>query len=94
MGRVEKFKELRNLRNKYLFSVFLFLLLLTAGICTADYSINGLMGGQRGLDIIVFKNNNSYLEIKFMNQKIYLNTQYVSRDLDRLRQEVKKLLGV
>ena len=44
MNRLKKYKQMRNVRQKYLFLVFLLILILIAGICTVDYSVNNLMG--------------------------------------------------
>jgi hypothetical protein len=93
MDRVEKFRQARNLRQKYIFSAIVFMFLLTAGICVADYSVNGLMEGSKGLAIIAVKTNETDIEIEFMNQKLYINTQYINRDIGRLKHEVTNLFG-
>jgi hypothetical protein len=93
MSRVEKYKQQRNLRHKYMLSILLFFSLLTAGICTADYSINSLLGDESRVNVIELKNNGTYLEFAVMNQKLYINTKYINRDLDKLKQGVSKLFG-
>lgn len=94
MSRLEKYKQLRSLRQRYFISVLLFLFLLVTGICIADSSINGLMVGSSGLNIFSVKNYEGSLQIVFMNQKVYLNTQYIQRDLQNLRKEADRLLGL
>jgi len=93
MGRVEKYRQLRNLRQRFILSAALFIILVTAGICAADYSINGLMMGGSGLNLMFVNDKGNYIEIVFMNQKLYINTQYISRDIGRLKQEAAKLFG-
>jgi len=93
MGRVEKFKQLRNLRQKYIISVLIFITLLTVGICTADYSINNLIGMEQGLRIFNVSNTENKVEIVLMNQKIELNLGYINSDLEKLRQFFSNLFG-
>lgn len=93
MNRLEKYKQIRNLKQKYLLSIFLFVMLLVSGMCIADYSTNKLMGEGNGINLFTMKNNNSYMEIIFLNQRLYINTQYINRDIGRLKNEASKLLG-
>ena len=93
MSRVEKYKQMRGLKQRYLISILLFMFLLVTGICIADSSINGLMAGGRGLNIFSVKNYGNSLEVVFMNKKVYLNTQYIQRDLENIRKEADKILG-
>ena len=91
MGRLEKYKQKRNLRLKYTMAALLFFFLLTAGILTVDYSTNYLINGQQGIALVAFNNKTSSLEIVLMNHKLYINTQYVNRDLDKLKSELQRL---
>jgi hypothetical protein len=93
MSRLEKYKQLRSLRQRYFISVLLFLFLLVTGICIADSSINGLMSGGSGLNLFSVKKYENSLELVFMNKKLYLNTQYIQHDLQNLRREADRLLG-
>ncbi len=93
MGRVERFRQKRILRQKYLVSLIIFILLLSIGIGAADYSVNNLLGGEKKFNIISINNNKPNVELFFMNQKLVLDTEYVSRDLERLRQCLSRLLG-
>lgn len=86
MGRVEKFRQLRNLRQKYVISILVFITLLTVGIFTADYSVNNLIGTERGLKIFNMSSSNNIFELVFMNQKIRFDLEYVNNDLEKLRQ--------
>lgn len=91
MSRVEKFKQRRNLRQKYLSAAVLFFFLMTAGLLSVDYSTNYLMSGRQGIALAALNNKTTSLEITFMNQKLYVNTQYINRDLNRFRVELQKL---
>ena len=64
----------------------LFIFLLTAGILTVDQVTNNLVSGQRGFSIAAFESHDNYLEITFMNRTFCINTEYMNRDLERLRQ--------
>lgn len=91
MGRVEKFRQKRNLRHKYLFGTIFLSILLTAGILSVDCSSNYLLKGRSGIALAVLNNRDSYLEIVLMNQKFYVNTQYINRDIERAGKELQKL---
>lgn len=93
MNRLEKFKQRRCLRKKYLSAAFVFFFILTAGLMSADYATNALMTGHQGIEFISFENRQTYLEIVLMNQKIYINTRYINRDTERLKNELIKLFG-
>ena len=90
MSRVEKYKLKRTHRQKYVSAALLFFFLLTAGILSVDLSTNYLMSGRQGIAFISLNSKPTSLEINFMNQKIYINTQYINRDLNKL----KKILGM
>ncbi len=64
----------------------LFALLLTAGILTVDRVTNTLVEGQQGFSIAAFEGHEDYLEITFMNRTFCINTEYLNRDIDKLRQ--------
>jgi len=89
LGRLEKFKLKRNLRHKYVIAALLFFSLLTAGVLSVDYSTNYLLNGRQGIAMVAFNNKEISMEIVFMNQKLYLNTQYIKRDLDKLKNVLK-----
>jgi ABC-type antimicrobial peptide transport system permease subunit len=92
MSRVEKFKQIRQLRKKYVLSFLLFFLLITGGLCITDYFVNNLMQDKKCIEIISFKNiKDSQIEISFMNQKVYINMTYVKRDYQRLKNAVENV---
>lgn len=93
MGRLHKFREIRVLRQKYFFSIFIFLTILSMGLCIADYSVNSLIGVQKGLKFFSMRNYESYLEVIFMNQKLDIDTEYINRDLKRLRAQAERIIG-
>jgi hypothetical protein len=86
MGRVEKFKEIRLLRRKYIFSFLLIVVVFVAGICFTDYSINSLMKNENRLSIVTYSlKNNSNIEISILNNKFYFDISYLKRDLGKLK---------
>ena len=93
MGRVEKFKQMRALRHKYFISVIIFVTLLTAGICVADYSVNSLLGVDGGLKVFSVNNSDNKLEIIFMNQQLHFNMEYLNKDMGKLRQFLADIFG-
>jgi hypothetical protein len=93
MGRLEKFRQARNIRHKYFLSAVIFLFLLVAGMVIADYSVNSLIEGDMGVSVFAVENSGKYIEITFMNQKLYVNTQYINRDLGKLKLQVARLFG-
>ena len=93
MNRLEKFKQRRCLRQKYLSAALISFFLLTAGFMLADYATNTLMTGHQGIEFISVENKQTYLEIILMNQKIYINTQYINRDAERFKNELVKAFG-
>lgn len=92
MNRLEKFRQKRNLKQKYMSAALLFLSLLIAGIMSVDYSINYLVSGRQGFAFATVNSKDNGLEIVFMNQRIYVNTQYIKRDLNKLKSELQGLL--
>lgn len=93
MGRVERFRQLRLIRQRYFYSIMVFVIILTLGICAADYSVNNLLGGRKGLGFISLDNYGTYIEVGFMNQKVKIDTEYVNKDLDRIKQQAARLFG-
>jgi len=93
LGRLEKFKQKRNLRRKYFLAALLFFLLLTAGLLSVDYSTNFLINGQHGIAMVAFSNKEANLEVAFMNKKLYINTQYINRDLKKLKKRLEEVFG-
>lgn len=85
MNRVEKFRKIRIQRRKYFSSFFLFLVILWAGAFVADYSGGMLMGNETRSGIVAFTNTGSYLEISVLNEKVFINTERLSKDLSNMK---------
>lgn len=94
MNRLDKFKQKRTLRQKYLFAAFISVFILTSGMLTSDYQINTLMSGNRDIEMVSLVNKQTFLEITLFNRKILVNTQYINRDLKRLQSLFKNIIGV
>ena len=92
MNRVDRFKQKRNLRQKYFTAAFLSLLLLTSGILLVDDSTNFLLSGKHGIQFVELNHMENSLEIVVMNRKIYINTQYIQRDMKHLKDRLHELL--
>lgn len=93
MSRVEKFKQKRILRKRYISAALLFFFILISGIICVDYATNYFMNGNHGIaftDVICKK---EFVEIKFMNHKLYINTQYINRDMEKLKGKLQELFG-
>lgn len=94
MGRVEQFRSARKMRWRYLGSFVLFFTLLIAGICTVDYSVNSIARNVNRVELISFRNiENSYYEVNLANKKFYINTTYIKRDYQRLKDKIFGMLG-
>ena len=90
MSRQEKYKQRRVLRRKIELTLFLCLAILAAGFCAVDYSTNMLVHNKAGLDIFTARDYGTRIELSFLNERIYINTQYLNRDMERIR----KLFGL
>ncbi|MGI6777466.1 MAG: hypothetical protein ACOX7R_05440 [Acetivibrionales bacterium] len=90
MNRVEKFRNIRREKRKYMFILLLCILLLTSGLCAADYSVNSLMKNDNGIRLITFEYNGSYAKLSLLNSSIYINTSYISRDLGRIMEAARE----
>lgn len=67
----------------------LFVLILVTGSCIADYSVNSLMRSEECVSLLSLRNKGSYYEISFLNKRFYFNTEYIERDLKRIREILK-----
>lgn len=93
MNRVDKFKQIRNKKRKYYLAVSVFFILLTAGIFCADYSINDIMKDEEGIAIIsLYKTGNTNYRLSIMNKGLDLDTGYLSKDYEKLKMLVIRLL--
>lgn len=86
LNRLEMYKVKRHRRQQCFGALILFAFLLTAGILTVDQVTNNLVAGQQGFSIAAFENHENFLEITFMDRTFYINTEYLNRDLKKLRQ--------
>lgn len=91
MNRVERFRQRRILIKGYITAAVLSVFFLTAGILAVDRATNLLVSGNQGAALAGVYNNSSSLEIVVMNQKIYLNTRYINRDIERLKEKLRLL---
>jgi hypothetical protein len=67
MGRLERYRNFRRYKKKIIALVIFNLIILVAGICAVDYSVNSLMLENKRINIISFNNTESSLEICFLN---------------------------
>jgi hypothetical protein len=91
MSRRDRFKRERVLRRKFSLTLFLCFALLAAGFCAVDYSTNSLMYDRTGFGFFTVNHYKNHLELSFFNEKVYFNTSYLSRDMDRLVQFFDRL---
>jgi len=94
LGRLEKFRQERYYRRRLRISLVLFFLLLIIGTTLADFSVNSLMNGRDGLNMLMFSSNGSNLEIVIMNRKINIDTTYIKQDIDRIKGYIVNMLGL
>jgi hypothetical protein len=90
LGRLEKFREARRFKIKYMYTFLLIFILLVSGICIVDYSVNNLLKNSKNIGIISAKTDETELEISILNYKLRLNTKYINRDINKLKSFIKK----
>ncbi len=84
MNRVDRFRQARQIRNRYLLSAVIFFTILAPGIYIVDNSVKAMIGDDSVPALVSVENYQNYIEIGVMNQKIYINTEYITRDLKHL----------
>ncbi len=84
LKRLDIYRQKRIRRKKNFAAIILFIFLLTGGILVVDRSVNGLVSGYDGFALAAFESHGTTLEIKLMNRRFTINTEYLSRDLERL----------
>lgn len=94
LGRLERYKEIRQNRRKIKSSIFLFFLVLVSGTCTADYAVNSLMKNEKRIEIIRFENRHRYYEISLLNKRLYIDTESMKNDFMELWNVPKRLPGL
>jgi hypothetical protein len=85
LSRVERFKEIRKFKRKLIFTFMFSLFLLLTGTSVTDYSINNLMKNEKGLNIVSYTHHNHCLEISIMGYKMHIDTTYIKRDYDNVK---------
>jgi len=90
-SRVERFRQKRIIRKRTITAILLFFFLLTAGILVVDCGVNHLVDGGEGGAIAVVNSTDYSIEIKIMNRRIFLNKQYINRDLKYLKEKLKEI---
>lgn len=91
MGRRDMYRNERRLRRKYILALFLCCALLVSGLCAVDYSTNALVYNTKEIGIFSVRSNKTYLEFSLFNKKLYINTSYINRDMERLSEYMKRL---
>lgn len=94
MSRVERFRQNRRLKFKIAACFFIFLVTIFTGISTADYSINSIMKNETRIKVFTLEEfDNNYIKISIMNKALYVNTSYIKRDYNRVREFIKKSIN-
>lgn len=90
-SRVERFRQKRIIRKRTITAILLFFFLLTGGMLVVDYGTNHLVDGGEGGSIATINSNDDIIEIKIMNRRIFLNKQYINRDLKFLKEKLNEI---
>lgn len=86
MNRVERFRQRRHFRIKCYFIFLISFLLMVAGILATDYSMSTLMNKKSGIGLATIQPyGEHYYEITVLDKKIYFNTEYIKRDLSKIK---------
>jgi hypothetical protein len=73
MGRLEKYRNIRQNKKRIIGVVIICLLLTGAGICAVDRSVNSLMLDNNSINIISFRNTENSLDICFLNKTLCID---------------------
>lgn len=92
-SRVEKYRQKRIIRKRTITAILLFFFLLASGILIVDNGTNHLVEGNEGVAMATVNSSNNFIEIKIMNRSIFLNKQYVNRDLQYLKEKLSEIFG-
>lgn len=84
MNRHDRFKTERVMRRKLSLTLFFCCVMLVTGMCVVDYSNNILIMNKAEFGIVAVHNYKTYLEVSILNEKLYFNTKYISRDIEQL----------
>jgi len=91
LNRVERFRQKRIMRKRTITAILLFFFLLIAGILVVDYGVSHLVEGSEGSAIAAVNSTDDSIEIKIMNRRIFLNKQYINRDLKYLKDKLNEI---
>jgi hypothetical protein len=58
-----------------------------------DNGTNHLVEGNEGVAMATVNSSEDIIEIKIMNRSIFLNKQYVNRDIQYLKDKLKEIFG-
>lgn len=65
------------------------------GTCITDYSFNYIMKNEQKLELLTFHSlDDNMLEIDILNKKLILNTKYLTRDYNRLKNKFFSWTGL
>lgn len=90
-SRVERYRQKRIIRKRTITAILLFFFLLTSGILIVDNGTNYLVEGNKGVSMATVNSSDDFIEIKIMNRSIFLNKQYVNRDLQYLKEKLSEI---
>lgn len=90
-SRVERYRQKRIIRKRTITAILLFFFLLTSGILIVDNGTNHLVEGNDGVAMAVINSRDDSIEIILMNRSIFLNKQYINRDLKYLKEKLSEI---
>lgn len=92
-SRVERYRQKRIIRKRTTTAILLFFFLLIAGILIVDNGTNHLVEGSDGVAMAAVNSSDDSIEIILMNRSIFLNKQYINRDLKYLKDKLHEIFG-
>jgi hypothetical protein len=95
MKRLEKYRAIRIARKKCIFISLMCFIIIFTGILTVDYSLNTLMNGENGIKLFAVKKiEDECYQIIIFNKSLYLNTNHIKEDFNRLAEWLNRTLNV
>jgi hypothetical protein len=86
MKRVDRFRQIRRTRKRCLFTLLFSFLLFVSGVFIVDCSLNDLMNKKSGMGMVYIKQyGDYYYEIDVLGKSIALDTQYIIRDIAKVK---------
>jgi hypothetical protein len=93
MKRVEKYRESRYVKRKFILSFLLFFSLTIIGLCASDYSVNNILKNEKKIKLVcIEKKDSNIYKLDILNKSIEINTTYISRDYDNLKKALTGLI--